>query len=419
MSQCGRNPSDWRKIMKEIPESPVVAVLGGAGEMGRKAVSIVSGFEGISELIVADFDLAAAEKIVAKNTVEAKMSLTAAQVDVTDAEQLAELLDGVAVVLNMTGPFYRLGVSVLQAALSAGCHYLDICDDWEPTIDMLAFHEEAVESDVVAVIGIGASPGISNILARVVCDRLDRVDDLYTVWPVDAGDERGDAIQVAVEENQGASAAIVHWMQQISGEIEVVKEGQRVVQRPMLPVTLNYPNVGEGTGYTVGHPEPITLVETMGIRGSSASLMLLRKSTAAFIDGLRKRIDAGQLSLEAGAKEIGKPSLLGRLKAAFRSFWFPGPGDLPLFFAWARGERNGESCVVGATFTSAPADGMAGITSWPLAVGLRQLLDGRITTVGVHPPETVIEPEHFFNMLADACDPPVNGMEELVIQDHS
>ena len=403
--------------MKEIPQNPTVIVLGGAGEMGRKAVSIISNFGNIGELVVADFDLASAEKIVAKNAAEAKMPLKAVSVDVTDSEQLISLLEGNDIVLNMTGPFYQLGVPVLKAAITAGCHYLDICDDWEPTVDMLAFHEEAVESDVVAVIGIGASPGISNILARVVCDRLDHVDDLYTVWPVDAGDERGDAIQVAVKENQGASAAIVHWMQQISGEIEVVKEGQLVAQRPMLPVTLNYPNVGEGTGYTVGHPEPITLMETMGIRGSSASLMLLRKSTAAFIDGLRKRIDAGQLSLEAGAKEIGKPSLLGRLKAAFRSFWFPGPGDLPLFFAWARGEHNGESCVVGATFTSAPADGMAGITSWPLAVGLRQLLDGHISTVGVHPPETVIEPEHFFNMLADACDPPVDGMEELVIQD--
>ena len=403
--------------MKEIPQNPSVIVLGGAGEMGRKAVSIISDFENIGELVVADFDLASAEKIVAKNASEAKIPLKAVSVDVTDSEQLISLLEGNDIVLNMTGPFYRLGVPVLEAAIAAGCHYLDICDDWEPTIDMLALHEKAVESDVIAVIGIGASPGISNILARVVCDRLDRVDDLYTVWPVDAGDERGDAIQVVIEENQGASAAIVHWMQQISGEIEVVKEGHRVTQRPMLPVTLNYPNAGEGTGYTVGHPEPITLLETMGIRGSSASLMLLRKSTAAFIDGLRKRIDAGQLSLEAGAKEIGKPSLLGRLKAAFRSFWFPGPGDLPLFFAWARGEHNGESRVVGATFTSAPADGMAGITSWPLAIALSQLLDGRITTVGVHPPETVIEPEHFFNMLAQACEPPVDGMEELVIQD--
>ena len=403
--------------MKEIPKNPSVIVLGGAGEMGRKAVSIISDFENIGELVVADFDLASAEKIVAENAAETKMPLTAVSVDVTDSEQLISLLEGNDIVLNMTGPFYRLGVPVLEAAIAAGCHYLDICDDWEPTIDMLALHEKAVESDVIAVIGIGASPGISNILARVVCDHLDRVDDLYTVWPVDAGDERGDAIQVVVEENQGASAAIVHWMQQISGEIEVVKEGERVAQRPMLPVTLNYPNAGEGTGYTVGHPEPITLVETMGIRGSSASLMLLRKHTAAFIDGLRKQIDTDQLSLEEGAKAVGKPSLLGRLRAAFRSFWFPGPGDLPLFFAWARGEHNSEARVVGATLTSAPDDGMAGVTSWPLAIALRQLLDRRITTVGVHPPETVIEPEHFFNMLADACDPPVDGMEELVIQD--
>ena len=405
--------------MKEIPQNPTVIVLGGAGEMGRKAVSIISHFGNIGELVVADFDLANAEKIVAKNAAEAKMPLKAVSVDVTDSEQLISLLEGNDIVLNMTGPFYRLGVPVLEAAIAAECHYLDICDDWEPTVDMLALNKEAVESDVVAVIGIGASPGISNILARVVCDRLDRVDDLYTVWPVDAGDERGDAIQVVIEENQGASAAIVHWMQQISGEIEVVKEGQRVPQRPMLPVTLNYPNAGEGTGYTVGHPEPITLVETMDIQGSSASLMLLRKHTAAFIDGLRKRIDAGQLSLEEGAKAIGKPSLLSRLKAAFRSFWFPGPGDLPLFFAWARGEHNGETRVVGATVTSAPADGMAGVTSWPLAIALHQLLDGCITTIGVHPPETVIDPEHFFTMLADACDPPVNGMEELVIQEVS
>ena len=403
--------------MKEIPKNPRVIILGGAGEMGRKAVSIISNFENIGELVVADFDLASAEKIVAKNASEAKIPLKAVSVDVTDSEQLISLLEGNDIVLNMTGPFYRLGVPVLEAAIAAGCHYLDICDDWEPTIDMLALHEKAVESDVIAVIGIGASPGISNILARVVCDHLDRVDDLYTVWPVDAGDERGDAIQVVVEENQGASAAIVHWMQQISGEIEVVKEGERVAQRPMLPVTLNYPNAGEGTGYTVGHPEPITLVETMGIRGSSASLMLLRKHTAAFIDGLRKQIDTDQLSLEEGAKAVGKPSLLGRLRAAFRSFWFPGPGDLPLFFAWARGEHNSEARVVGATLTSAPDDGMAGVTSWPLAIALHQLLDRRITTVGVHPPETVIEPEHFFNMLADACDPPVDGMEELVIQD--
>ena len=96
--------------MKEIPQSPNVIVLGGAGEMGRKAVSIISDFENIKELVIADFDLASAEKIVAKNAMTAKMPLKAVSVDVTDSEQLVNLLEGNDIVLNMTGPFYQFNV---------------------------------------------------------------------------------------------------------------------------------------------------------------------------------------------------------------------------------------------------------------------------------------------------------------------
>ena len=74
--------------MKEIPQNPTVIVLGGAGEMSRKAVSIISNFGNIRELVVADFDLASTKKIVTKNAAEAKMPLTAVSVDVTDSEQL-------------------------------------------------------------------------------------------------------------------------------------------------------------------------------------------------------------------------------------------------------------------------------------------------------------------------------------------
>jgi short subunit dehydrogenase-like uncharacterized protein len=40
-------------------------------------------------------------------------------------------------VLNCVGPFYRFGPPVLTAAIKAGVSYLDVCDDWEPTLDML------------------------------------------------------------------------------------------------------------------------------------------------------------------------------------------------------------------------------------------------------------------------------------------
>jgi len=57
---------------------------------------------------------------------------------------------------------------------------------------------------------------------------------------------------------------------------------------------------------------------------------------------------------------------------------------------------------------------MDAFTAVPLALGLRQVPDGRLDTPGVHPPESVIETKLFFDGLASACDPPVQGMEELV-----
>lgn len=47
-------------------------------------------------------------------------------------EDLAELFAGSKVVVNVTGPFMQIGEPVVQAALQAGCHYLDTTgeQDW-------------------------------------------------------------------------------------------------------------------------------------------------------------------------------------------------------------------------------------------------------------------------------------------------
>lgn len=49
-----------------------------------------------------------------------------------DRESLAELFRGAKIVYNVTGPFMQLGEPVVQAALDAGCHYLDTTGetDW-------------------------------------------------------------------------------------------------------------------------------------------------------------------------------------------------------------------------------------------------------------------------------------------------
>ncbi len=402
--------------MNEIPRNPRVVVLGGAGGMGRVAVATAAAFGDIGELVVSDLDLSAAELVVSEFAPMAKTRMRASSVDVRDDRALVALLSQADVVLNTTGPFFLLGVPVLRAAIEAGCHYIDICDDWEPTLDMLELDGEARSRGVLAVIGMGASPGLSNLLARIACERLERVEDLYTAWPVDGGNHESDGEEASTEDEtiDGASAAIVHWMQQISGQIQAVEAGEIVTRPPLVPVKIDFPGFGSGTAYTVGHPEPITLREGVAVQGSSASVMLLKSYTAAFLSVLRDDIDSGRVSIEAAAEQVFAPSVGQRMKALFRSSRYANSGRLPFFFALARGIRENQRVTVGVRVTALPK-GMDGATGIPLALGLRQILDGRLRETGVHPPEIVIDPKMLFDALATSCTPSRNGLGDLIV----
>ena len=153
-----------------------VVALGGAGGMGRVAARTAATLDVTSVLVVADLDGEAAERLAA----ECGPGASALPVDVTDEAALRRLLGETDVVLNTTGPFYRFGVPILRAAIDARCHYLDINDDWEPTLEMLALDSEARSAGVTAIVGLGASPGISNLLAVSAMRDLDEVTDLVT-----------------------------------------------------------------------------------------------------------------------------------------------------------------------------------------------------------------------------------------------
>ena len=78
--------------------------------------------------------------------------------DVSDRAALHSAMDGMDLAVNTCGPFFRFGVPILQAAIANGCHYLDICDDWEPTVAMLQLDQAAKTAGICATVGLGASP---------------------------------------------------------------------------------------------------------------------------------------------------------------------------------------------------------------------------------------------------------------------
>lgn len=393
-----------------------VLALGGAGAMGAVAVRTAREISGVQEIVIADRDLGAAEGL-ARQLGEGRIPVLAVEVDVTDEAALRAVLEPMDLVLNTVGPYFRFGLTVLRAAIETRTHYLDICDDWEPTLQMLDLDELAREHEVCAVIGMGASPGISNLLAAIAATGFDSIHDIYTAWPVDVGTDGDDTEGKAQLLSSGGrpTAAAVHWMEQASGTITAVGAGQLIEQRPLSPVVLDLPAGHRGTAYSIGHPEPITLRRSLKPIGTALNLMVIKPWTVAYLDALRRDIDAGMLTLEQAAVAFAVPGWRRAVRSAWATLRLRGPGTLPPFFAAVTGERQGDRCAVVARLNmtgpqsrpirSALRD-MARITGVPLALGMAQVIDGTARRAGVHPPEAVIEPQRFFADLGVAlgCD---------------
>jgi lysine 6-dehydrogenase len=394
-------------ILQGKKETMRVLVLGGGGAMGAMAARFIAQTPGVPMVTVADRRLANATT-TAEGLAGSLARVLALELDVDDHAKLAETIAVHDLVVNAVGPFYRFGVPILKAVIAAGRHYVDICDDWEPTIDMLALHDDAQATGSICIVGAGASPGASNLLAVLAARELDEVDDVFTVWPVDVGPD-GDKDLSVVPGVDGPSAAVVHWMQQISGSIRVLSNGRFVDVAPLEPIAMTFPGYGSGTVYTVGHPEPITLAASLRVRGQAANAMLVTPPTLAFLDELRRDIDNGKLTNETAAAALESPSIRRQAKAAVGSLRKDGPGKLPFFFALATGTKAGVATRSGATVSAFPSD-MATATAAPAAIAVQQLVNGTISTPGVHPPERVIDPTAFFVSLHSYCHGAVAGV---------
>lgn len=382
--------------------TPGRILLLGAGAMGQMAAQTVATFPEVASLLIADLNQTAAQAVASACGGKAK----AAGLDVTNPDELTALMRQADLVMNCVGPFFRFGVPILEAAIDAGLDYLDICDDPEPTKAMHELHDRAQAAKITAVIGLGASPGITSMLAARARAELDETEELIAAWNIeeDAGGE--DAIAF--------SAAIVHWMQQCSGTILECENSRLVEKKPLTEVSLDYPGRGQRTVYTVGHPEPVSFHFSYPDLPRSYCVMVMPGLWIKEFRKLAAQIDQGALTLE----EAGKQLVEGALGSSFFgkiieniSGLFDGP-RLPIFFALAQGRKDGKPARVATTVRAIPP-GMARATGIPLALGTRLQLQGKVAVKGVIAPEIAFDSGEFFDLLAPYCTfpEPVNARE--------
>lgn len=378
-----------------------VLALGGCGEMGRYACRVAARLPGVDELVVTDLDGSRAAAFAAELGHPARP----AALDITDGPSLASALREADVVLNTAGPFFRFGIPVLAAAIRARCHYLDICDDWEPTAEMFALHEQALRAGRSAIIGMGASPGISNILAVIAARELDVTHEIVTGWNLDGARSEQPA-------GGTPSAALVHGLRQMTGTIRVVREGRPRDERPLRRTVLDYPGLGRRHARTIGHPEPLTLLGSFPRLESSVNVTFGSPSTLAAVRAVTWAADRNLLSRDRALRAL---SWLEAHTPALPPARLFRPGRLPPLFALASGLRDGRPASAAAALRRVPGTTMGALTGVPLATALELLLAGQVTKSGVLAPETALEPGNFLSALAAHCPGPPGAAEMTAI----
>jgi len=358
--------------------------------MGEYAVRVLAKDDGVDELIVADRDEIRARAL----SDEVGKKARALGLDVSDGVALRAAMARVDVVLSTAGPYYLLGLPVLEAAIETGTHYLDICDDWEPTLEMLELDSKARAAGVIAVIGMGASPGISNLLALTAMNECDHVDRVFTAWRAVSTE-----IPRVTAENPKprSTAALEHWVHNCSDPIRVWRDGELVQSWALEELTLAYPGRGEGTVWVCGHPEPLTLPRSRPEIRESFNVMSARPGLLARVKEVAARVRSGELDVPGACEDLIHNRPPGG-EAAGPAPIFPG------LFALAEGRKDGKAIRVSATPLAAPAKNMGEATGIPLAVATLMLVRGEIDKPGVHGPEGAIEPEMFFRELAKQFD---------------
>ncbi len=169
----------------------------GAGGVGDAAAKIAADRDFYEALVVADYDLARADRTVAaaRSRRPGDTRFHAAQVDASNAHAVEDLIGlvGATHVLNAVDP--RFVMPIFQGCLAAGATYLDMAmslsrrhpdQPYERCGVLLGAEQFAMAGQweakgQLALVGIGVEPGLSDVFARYAADHLfSEIDELGT-----------------------------------------------------------------------------------------------------------------------------------------------------------------------------------------------------------------------------------------------
>jgi saccharopine dehydrogenase (NAD+, L-lysine forming) len=144
----------------------------GTGGVGAAVGAVAQRRDFFERITFADLEPARPEALVARLD---DPRFAAAQVDASDQESVAALARDADAVLNATDP--RFNMPIFEAACESGCTYLDMAMSLSGPDAMLGQlqleqDERWRDAGLLALVGIGVEPGLSDVFARYAADHL-------------------------------------------------------------------------------------------------------------------------------------------------------------------------------------------------------------------------------------------------------
>jgi len=171
----------------------------GAGGVGNAIAKIAARRSFFELMVVSDYDLARAETTIAwiaqRHGLEVAQRFVAAKIDASDPDDVASVAEAhkVTHVMNAVEP--KFVPTIFAGALAAGVHYLDMAmslSEPHPTNphsetgvklgdDQFAQASDWETAGLLALVGMGVEPGLSDVFARYAADHLfSEIDELGT-----------------------------------------------------------------------------------------------------------------------------------------------------------------------------------------------------------------------------------------------
>ncbi len=386
-----------------------IAVLGGAGIIGRVIARDLALTDDVAEVVVADLNETGAQTAVS-SVAPGDSRFKAACIDVTNRPALVNLLGDVDCVINSVQYYFNL--DVMQACLEAGCHYVDLGGLFYTTRQQLELNETFRAKGLTAILGLGSCPGIANVQAALVAGRFDTIRSIkiYNGATTDSNDSLAWPYSLATI------------LDEMTERPMVFRDGQFMDLDPLSEEEwFDFrPPIGHQIAHLSLHSEVATLplsYADQGIQECFFKIHFFGYSEKAFrkLQSLTRlglgakepvTVKAKLFNGEIVSAEVRPRDVLSEVllkSEATKRGENPGFKDITTV---VEGTKDGQPLTIRVDTLAWPhkAYGVSGgalVVGVPPAVVARWLAAGEVAVKGVYPPETSVDPTRFFQTLAE------------------